>query len=162
MLSVSPFVRSVKNLSVCPCLPSLVCLPQSFPPSNTGTSCLLSEVALLVMCKQLNSLVVLASSYLPLFTCCNVRLTLCACIVKYTTVHLWKMFRCLQTAKYLQCENPAFSTVDMLQYYLWVWSNGLLTKGHLTTFNICCLDCVDCMFQVLSQYLVYAKWFILF
>lgn len=56
---------------------------------------------------------------------------------------------------YLQCENAAFSTTDMLQHIIWVWSNGFLSKAHLTAFNICCLDCVDCMLLVLRQYLVY-------
>lgn len=61
----------------------------------------------------------LTSSHCPpclsLFTFVNIRLRQCACRVKCITVHLWKMFICLQTAEYLQ-SNPAFSAMDMLQY----------------------------------------------
>lgn len=154
MLFVSPSVHSVgqcRNLSLS--LPAISCLPPTGVPNRQHRELLTLEVAMLVMRKQLNCFVLLASPYLPLFTCVNVRLTLCACIVKHTSVHPWKMFIRLQTTEYLQCDNAAFSTTDMLLYILWVWSNGFLSKAHLTTFSTCCLDCVDCMLLVLLQYL---------
>lgn len=167
MLFVSPPVHSVglcRNLSICPCLPSPVCLPRGFPPSNTGNSWLLSEVALLVMHKQQNCFVLLASPYGPLFTFVNVRLyTMCLHSKMYNCASIENVYMLANSRiLYLQYENPAFSTTDMLQYIIWVWSNGFLSKAHLTTFNICCLDCVDCMLLVLRQYLVYELIFDIF
>lgn len=142
-------------MSVCPCLPSPVCLPRGFPPSNTGTSWLLAEVALLVMRKQWNCF---RPPYFSLFTCVNVRLTLCACIVK--NIQLVQLWKCLHA-----CKQPSICNVKIQHspqqtcYSVFSGSDQMAFCQKLIWqpfFNMCCLECVDCLLLVFCVMLRYS------
>lgn len=142
------------------CLSVLAChllfASRGFPPSNRGLSTLIWSSFLLVMRKQLNCFVLLTSPYLPLFPCVNVRLTLCACIGKYTTVHLWKMFYMLASRQIFAMWKSSIlhnryaavyflglikwpfvkSSFENLKYMLF-WLCGLYVAGAVSVPGLC-------------------------
>lgn len=108
----------------------------------------LSEVALLAMHKQLNCFVLLASRMFPCLRVVNVRLTLCACIVKYTTVHRQEMIICLQTAVYSSQHSPQQTCCSILSGSdQMAFSQKLIWQPLLyVMLNVCCWCCVSTWF----------------
>lgn len=140
-------------MSVCPCLPSPVCLPWS----NSGN--FLTYLKWLCW-RCTNSWTVLSFLRLHTFPCLrsvNVRLTLCACIVDYTTVHPQEMIICLQTAVYSCQHSPQQTCCSMLSGSAQMaFSQKLIWRPLLcVVLIVCCWCCIGtwflCEFSVCFQ-----------